>query len=36
MVLTISGNIKSIRKTNICTNCYNNYKVGSDVIENGN
>ena len=34
-VFTDSENIKSIRKTNMCTNCYNNYKIGSDAIENG-
>lgn len=34
-VFTDSGNVRSIKKTNMCTNCYNNYRVGTDVIENG-
>ena len=34
-VFTDSDNVRSIKKTNMCTNCYSNYKVGTDVIENG-
>lgn len=28
-----SENAKSIRKTNMCTNCYNNYKKASDALK---
>lgn len=32
-VFTDSENVGSIRKTNMCTNCYNNYKFGTEAKE---
>lgn len=33
MYFSDDGNVKSIKHTNMCENCYNNYKFGTEAKE---